>query len=316
MRQRICDCNARAEYGPYGLYRCAMHAVIAALSLLSCQTEFERRPSRIDRQRVLSIRSEPAEARPGESVEVSVLVASPEGTVLNPLPAWAFCLKRPPAAAYNVVADECLEPTASWIQPAGAGTTATVTLPAAGCQLFGSEPMAAASGALPIRALDPDETGGYYQPIRASIGDATLGFGSLRIACALFQAPADVAREYRTRYVANRNPELEALERRTAEALTPGSRIPLTARFGRASRETYVVYAPERRALDLRTERLQVSWYATGGVLESDSASYPSELEASNVLTAPDVAGTVHLWAVLRDERGGQSFRSLDLEIR
>jgi hypothetical protein len=78
--------------------------------------------------------------------------------------------------------------------------------------------------------------------------------------------------------------------------------------------EPYVAYDPSSLAVVDRREGMRVSWYATGGTFEhdrsgrtEDQASIPS---ADNTWTAPDHAGDVHVWVVLRDDRGGVDWGS------
>jgi hypothetical protein len=78
--------------------------------------------------------------------------------------------------------------------------------------------------------------------------------------------------------------------------------------------EPYVAYDLVSLALVDRREGMRVSWYATDGTFEHDrsgtteeEASVPS---ADNIWTAPDHAGDVHLWVVLRDDRGGVDWGS------
>src|SRR5688572_2520182 len=64
-----------------------------------------------------------------------------------------------------------------------------------------------------FRPRDADGTGGYYQPVRATVDDLDLvGFGLTRIQCNLPTAPPLVAAEYRNEYVRNVNPSLSGVD--------------------------------------------------------------------------------------------------------
>jgi hypothetical protein len=61
-----------------------------------------------------------------------------------------------------------------------------------------------------------------------------------------------------------------------------------------------------------------VAWYVTGGSLQdarSGRSSADTETTVENNWTAPENAGPVWLGAVLRDARGGQSYRGYWIEV-
>jgi hypothetical protein len=73
--------------------------------------------------------------------------------------------------------------------------------------------------------------------------------------------------------------------------------------------EPYVSFDLGTRQWVERREGMRVSWYAAGGSFEHDRTGQ-TEAEAAttstdNSWTAPNGPGDVHLWAVLRDDRGG-----------
>jgi hypothetical protein len=83
--------------------------------------------------------------------------------------------------------------------------------------------------------------------------------------------------------------------------------------------EPYVAYDLASLAVVNRREGMRVSWYATAGTFEhdrsgrtEDQASVPS---ADNTWTAPDHAGDVHVWVVLRDDRGGVDWGSYFVHV-
>ncbi|HSS40206.1 MAG TPA: hypothetical protein VLT58_15670, partial [Polyangia bacterium] len=65
-------------------------------------------------------------------------------------------------------------------------------------------------------------------------------------------------------------------------------------------------------------ESLRVSWYASAGSFVHDvsgRASDDPETYTQNQWTAPTTPGPVHLWAVLRDNRGGIDFASAEIDV-
>jgi hypothetical protein len=281
-----------------------------ALVLAACKPDFGVRESLVDREEILAVRAEPPEAAPGESVRFSVLVATPAGPVASPTVAWAWCASPKLLTENGAVAAAC---NADGVVPAGVTSgDVTATLPSDGCFTFGPETRSA-----DLRPRDPDVTGGYYQPIRATWGAATVAFGFARLACNLANASGDLAAAYKARYVRNRNPELAPLG---APAEVPrGSRNLIRASWRPEDAEVFVVLDPATQTLVERRESLRVSWHTTAGSFEHDRtgrAADQNESFTENAWTAPDEPGVVHLWAVLRDPRGGVAFTSADVTVR
>ncbi|APR79514.1 Hypothetical protein A7982_04861 [Minicystis rosea] len=83
--------------------------------------------------------------------------------------------------------------------------------------------------------------------------------------------------------------------------------------------EPYVYYDPVTRGLALRTEVLTLSWFATKGTFDADRSGLVdggAEAATDNGFTAPKEAGPVIVWAVLRDDRGGVSWKRYRLEVK
>jgi hypothetical protein len=141
--------------------------------------------------------------------------------------------------------------------------------------------------------------------VRAAF-EGELSFAMQRILCNLANAPVDVSLAYAERYLPNQNPTITELA--LPSAVAPGATVNLVLSWAEESPERYPVYDAAARSLVERREALRVSWFATAGSFAHDvtgrSGSEP-ELFTDNAWTAPDTAGEVHFWAVLRDERGG-----------
>ena len=83
--------------------------------------------------------------------------------------------------------------------------------------------------------------------------------------------------------------------------------------------EPYVSFDLGSRQLVDRREGMRVSWYAAGGSFEHDRTGQ-TEADAAttytdNSWTAPKSPGIVHLWAVLRDDRGGVDWGSFSVRV-
>ena len=82
--------------------------------------------------------------------------------------------------------------------------------------------------------------------------------------------------------------------------------------------ESYVVYNPETGLLDPRREGISATWFATGGILDvarNGRSGDESELDVTNVWTAPAEPGEVWVAVALRDERGGVEFASFRVNV-
>jgi hypothetical protein len=284
-----------------------MRRALLCLALVAaCDDPLDQRLAIVDAPRVLAVISTPAEAKPGADVSYEAIVASPDGPIAAP-PAWAFCTGPKPPTEDNVASVDCVDGEAL----VDLGTTATPTgaLPADGCLLFG--PDTPPGG---FRPRSPDETGGYYQPVRLAL-DELLAIGLTRITCKLPTAPAEVARDYDLHYVANANPTLEPLALGDVPA---DSDVTLAASWPATAAETYLYFEPASQTLVELREALRVSWFATGGALAVD-ASLVGEADlatsASTTWHTPS-AGPAWLWVVLRDSRGGVAAQALSITVR
>ncbi|MFZ5893698.1 MAG: hypothetical protein ACOY0T_21735 [Myxococcota bacterium] len=194
--------------------RIALAAVLSVASL-ACRPDIEGGAALVDSPRVLAIRSEPAEAQPGKTVNYRALYVTPSGEVDAASLDWALCLARKPIAVAGSIALECLvaEAEPDVLIPLGNGMTATGTLPKDGCRVFGPSPPAPKAGEPTARPADPDSSGGYYQPlrVRAPQSEAEYSAGFTRIACGVGNATQEQALEYGKRYRDNENPEIAAV---------------------------------------------------------------------------------------------------------
>jgi len=281
----------------------------------ACKPDFGTPSSLVTRKRILAVKNEPAEVRPGQNVTLTPLVVSPDGTEAQPAIDWALCTTPKPLDENNVVASACL---GDGVMAAGSGPTQMLTVPLSACQLFGPDPPPQMPGMPPLRPRDPDVSGGYYQPVRAR-EDATTGFNLTRISCNLAQAGADTAIEFARQYVANTNPTLLPLAASAdLNAVPPGATVTFTASWPDGAAESYPVYDVVSQMIVPHRESLRVSWFASAGAFVHEHTGRTEEetdTTTSNDWTAPRAPGVVHLWLALRDSRGGMDFASYDLTV-
>ena len=253
--------------------------------IAGCGSDFEN-AAFVDGLRLLGARSQPAEAGPGESVALTAWAVDPSGQAITV--AWGACLAAPLPGSGQLDPSCILADGGAPLAPLGDGATPTATVPAYD----------------PAQLGPPDITGGLYLPLVIHLttdDDALDGVYRLR-------APDGQPR--------NQNPTLAGLfvldasgnpsplDESTPYPVHAGDRLTLAASFTPDSAESYQVIlegAPPRTT----TETLSVVWYSTGGHLDDETtgANVPERLTLDRHV--PASGGTIDVWVVGQDERGG-----------
>jgi hypothetical protein len=189
-----------------------------AVALFGCVPEFDDDGTRIENRRVIAIQSSPAEVdlrlvTATGDVDLTAVVADGldrGGDAVR----WTLCIDRKPLSELGPVSKRCLEspePDPEIALELGRGATVPATLPELACQLFGPERPDPEPGEPAGRPVDPDPTGGFYQPVLAWLDDEVV-VGGVRITCGLLGVAPDVSTDFTARYQLNENPVLERLE--------------------------------------------------------------------------------------------------------
>ncbi len=285
---------------------------------------------------------------------------------------WAYCDARKPLAELEPVSPQCLQSSGDWFIPIGAGTSASGTMPADACRQFGPDVPQPQPNQPPGRPVDPDPTGGYYEPVRVRASGAhgdLVELGETRIICSLASASADVVATFAQRYHANAiprassfgptggepwvtsdagtntvaagrkltlevawstcpatdscgdgvcGPEETALACPLCDATVAACPADCTPLVGCTGAERYVALDAVSGALVVRREALSVAWYATGGSFEVDRTGRDANdlaTTSDNGWTPPSQPGSVTLWVVLRDDRGGVSWTAYTVQV-
>jgi hypothetical protein len=230
---------------------------------------------------------------------------------------WAFCVAPKPLGEDNIVSNACLG--ASALAPAGVGATVAASTPSNGCALFGPE--VSSPG---LRPRDPDGTGGYYQPLRADLPGADTAFALVRIQCSLTEANATAATAFAAAYRPNDNPQILPLTASiqgrpvALTAIPAGSHVTLQASWPATSAETFAYFDRASQTVTTLHESMQIAWYSSEGALDTEStgrASDDLETTTENGWAAPASGGTIHLWVILRDSRGGVDYSDNELVV-
>jgi hypothetical protein len=348
--------------------KCARFSLLGAVSLaVACVPTFDDDLSTIAGPRVLAIQSSPAEAAPGASVTLSALVAVPDGGTSSLR--WELCTDRKPLTELGPVNPDCLalpdgDPDAG--AALGAGNAVTAQLPKDACQIFGPIRPPAVAGQAQGRPVDPDITGGFYQPVTARLAATdSVTLGAVRLSCPLTDATPSQLSAFGALYRPNQNPDFSALtlEHATGDSVpiaegsslsvAPGERVQIQATWatcptesvcgdgicganedksncatdcatatGCPGAETYPVFDATTQQITSHRESIRLSWYASAGSFENPVTGRDETETVSssgNGWTAPTSAAgaqTVHFWVVIRDARGGQSFRSFAAAVQ
>jgi len=311
-----------------------LFALAAASFALGCKPAVGQAPSLITDYALLAVVGEPPEAKPGDKVTYSYLLASPEGTVDDNTAGWDVCLTPKPPAENNSVASSCNPPTPG----TNPGLTFDAPMPTNACQLFGPIAPPVQAGKPAIRPRDPDATGGYYLPVRVKFSDVATGdvtgFAFERITCGLANANGPTIQQYLAQYQANKDPGIASTDLVTSGGVAttldtatqtvsviPGDTVDFVATFAPGSAETFPVVAPSGDALVSQTESLHMSWFATSGSFVHDrtgvaGADALTTTSTANSWKAPaEATDVVYLWLVLRDSRGGTAFKSYTIHV-
>jgi len=310
----------------------ALVLVVAVTALVAsgCKPDVGEPPSLVHGPRLLAIRQTPPEVMPGAPTQFAALVVDVGGTLPTGI-AWSICNTPKSPSESNSVSQACVtqpDDDVAHVEPVD------LTMPADACSLFGPDPPPVTP---PIRPRDPDLTGGFFVPVRASAatpdGATLLAFAFERVRCNLANAPGDVVRAYNMAYVPNQNPIIadvvldpdgaaptSLLTGEGAAVVASASRVTLRAVWAAEAAESYPLYDPPTRSLVNPREALGASWFATDGAFEHDRTgrggdepeTFTDDEWSAPTVTAPTA---VHVWVVLRDERGGVDFAAFDLTV-
>jgi hypothetical protein len=282
---------------------------VVLVALAGCKPEAGPPVSIVTAPKLLALAGQPAEAAPGDAVTLSALVASPDGSSMAPLD-WSFCLQPKPLTTNDVVSPACLT-IDQVMYLTYAMPSVSTTVPSSACSLFGPDLPPSTAGQPDRAPVVPDATGGYYQPYRADLADA-FSIGLERIRCNLAGASMDVAEQFRATYTLNRNPTIASLTLEGAPLdgaqVAAGTHVTFEVAWPDDAAETYPILDVGTQTLIAHREAMRVSWFATDGSFDDERSGRASDdpvLTSDDGWTAPQAPGTVYVWVVLRDDRGG-----------
>jgi hypothetical protein len=308
----------------------------AVLALIACEPSLDLRTFDVTSPRVLAVRSDPAESLPGKSVTLTTLYVGPSGEIPGGPFDWAFCDARNPLANLGPVSPACAQRSGSVFIELGNAPAVASAVPTDTCLLFGPDVPPAQANEPPGRPVDPDATGGYYQPVRLVAGDQ-IAIGQVRITCDTPGATPAQNTELAADNHANTNPQIDdvtdptlgtlVVEAQGTNTVAPAQHVDFTAHWAVCDptatsctgSEGYAYLDPLSHDVVTAREEMLVSWFATGGTFDNDStgraATDPTPM-TDDGWTAPTTPGPAHVWVVLRDDRGGVGWMSYVMNVK
>jgi hypothetical protein len=208
--------------------------VTAAVAVPSCQPNLDDTVSIVTSTQVLAVQSSPAEAPPMTPVTYTALVAQGSGPDAGvPRLRWDYCNARNPLKNLGPVNTDCLTLGNASLSIIGSGLHATGAVPDMACADFGPDAPPATDAGPGGQPVDPDFTGGYYQPVTVFLPEAGKYYDTLyfmRLSCGFAGANEAAQGILTARYHLNENPAVLSLSSNGAAfvARSTGSTNPVT----------------------------------------------------------------------------------------
>jgi hypothetical protein len=190
-------------------------AILTLLELAACATALTDPTPLVNDARVLAVSLDPAEAAAGDPVSLTALYADASGQLDAATVDWSFCLARKPLAELGPVAESCLDPASADLGAMGTGLQVEGTIPEDACSVFGPNPPTSTDGSSGARPVDPDVTGGYYQPLVGFPEDGDVTLAAERVRCGLANVTQETYAAWNASYHSNTSPEVASV---TADA--------------------------------------------------------------------------------------------------
>lgn len=308
--------------------------LLLLLPLLLCSSclsipEFDE-PSIVDRPRVLAIVAEPPEVAPGQTVELSAMLAAPTGEDIRDYPVrWSVCAAFFTEIRGSQYGDEPQDQGCGPDAPSfGDGPVATLPGEVTAA-LFANLDLAAEA----FGSLLPEDT---VEAIRQEVGLPLLVEATVETEGRVVRAAKRVLVNGSGR--SHRNPPPPSFELGgVAIGAVAGERFECRATDGEPVRwptgsevelapiliageedpeleywvERYPILNARGEVVE-RAEKPFYSWFSTGGKFEQGVTEAPLRNE---IWKTPELAGPTPLWLVVRDGHGGTSACMLEVEL-
>ncbi|HEX9100968.1 MAG TPA: hypothetical protein VF997_02125 [Polyangia bacterium] len=270
--------------------RTAARLVVAALAATvgagGCSKADLGAAAFVDGLRLLGVHAEPPEASPGDTVTLTAWVVDPRGGAIDV--AWHACM----LPSNGLANPGCTDGSGNGLVGLGSGLTISMVVPE-----------------IDLATLGPsDASWGVYLPIvvHARAADDALD-AVYRLRVREVVAPGcTLAPPYIPGCVPNRNPDFSTIDPLGPDlgpiATHEGAIWALLARYADGSDEEYKVPSSVNPTVP---ERLTTQWFATAGSFPDQPVGGTAVQKLTIDRALPPPGGTIDLWVVGHDERGG-----------
>ena len=290
--------------------------LITLFMCVNCDPGFPDR-SLIEGYRVLGMVATPPEVGPFDTINLSLIEANEDDVQYQ----WTACL----ASLGSSFGFQCVDEGLELPLPID-GPVAAIDLSSEGIDFLGTllkafaELEQANMSAMPSEGGDKEDCG---EACQTRDGDKTE-YTDIQIM--VKSGPPSgrqvttvkLIRVYFDDSERNQNPEILRFERPSTAPIRPGEVVRFEYEVNTELYQTYTLV----NGLELTEENI-MTWYTTAGTFtlapekegKEKNISTGSDAEMFLQLPSPLDADSVTIWGILRDERGGTDFRSLDLNI-
>ncbi len=294
-----------------------MRRLLIAATLLASGCFGDADPlSLLNKLRVIDIRADEPEIAQGASTTLRVLAKDFSPLQESIIYSWAICHKAPVPGQGRAVHPDCLlNDTAPFLEPLPDGDTVTVTMPT-----FKS----------PLELGLPDQTGGFYLPIRMTARTATQRLVAVyRLRLSVFGTPnhnpviAKIWREFDPPTPGAAKPAPYEIGESELHVVHNGENLKLRAEIPDSSLEPYTEVIGDPRDMNFQstTEQITVRWHITAGELTQETTGERHPREGEDPITdekkttelklyekhAPLPGLIIDIYIVAYDGRGGST---------
>ena len=288
--------------------------LLVPIGLVACGAESLSQSWQLDRLRILAVRAEPAEPRPGETVLFESLVYMPFGQELAGT-VWFACLPDGADDFGCQIDPSIMESFSGDLEDLSPEEQLELLKQAQEAGLIGFEPGFSPRWTAPADALDGLSEQQQLEGVSAIVNISALPEGAKsesEVELAYKRLPISLAS------TPNQNPVvrrvlLQTLKGEEVEVVDgsfvvePGTTYELTPLLDDSSVEDYVFVNSEGQE-EQRTEEPYFTWYTEMGEFDQPFSLHPY---LSVQWTAPDKAFSGLVVAVVRDRRGGMGWASI-----
>jgi len=301
---------------------------LLAVTLAGCGSIDLAESWQLDRLRILAVQAEPAEPRPGDTVQFRALTWVPADQALS-LTVWFACLPGG-ATDYGCTVDPTAlgDLTSADLSTMSAEEQAALFQKLLDAGLIGAEPYLSPTWTAPADALDGLADQARLEGVDAivnltAIPEGTTSESELEIAFKRIPISEAATPNHNPELTGFLVDELPVAPDGTVEVLW-GQQVHIEPLLSEDSIETYT-FRNDAGEDESRTEEPYLTWYTEAGEYDQPYSLYPN-LDVAWTAPAPSRTGsvpylatleerTVQLITVCRDRRGGMAWGQLNVHL-